>query len=131
MLRPHVFAAIACFLSITGCSLREEPLALPPLTQDEAVALIMNLPESKAWAAMIEKVDHGEVHAAYMPDGTWKRPPMDFWVVCRAERHPDHNVRNETFLIDKTSRAVFVYDDLAPLGQDVIPRAQWQKKQPQ
>jgi hypothetical protein len=131
MFRTAGAMLLICLFLPAGCSQQNLPLAPPPLTQDEAVALIANLPESIVWANFIEKAGRGEVHAAFMAQGEWKQPPLNFWEVWRVEDHPDHTLKNEIFLVDKTSRAVFVFDDLAPEGQEVVPLAQWRKQQPQ
>jgi hypothetical protein len=131
MFRTAGAVLLICLFLPAGCSRQNLPLAPLPLTQDEAVALIANLPESLVWADFIEKASRGEAHAAFVPNGDLKDPPLDGWEVWRMESHPDHYVRSEIFLVDKASRAVFVYDDLAPEGQEFIPLAQWRKQRPQ
>jgi hypothetical protein len=130
MFRTNGAVLLVCLFLPAGC-IQQNHLAAPsPLTQNEAVALIMNLPESKAWAAAIEKAGGGEAHAAFLPEGDRRTPPLEFWKILRVEDHADHVVLNQIFFVSRTTREVFVYDDLAPEGQELIPLAQWHQPWP-
>jgi hypothetical protein len=130
MRRAPLAMLLVCLLVPAACGRAKESTATAALSQDEAVALIMNLPQCRAWGDAVEKASGGEAHAAYVVQGEWKAPPLDCWQVWRVEDHADHTVRNEIFLVDKNTRAIFVYDEFAPEGKDLVPLAQWHQEWP-
>jgi hypothetical protein len=95
-------------------------------TKEQAVALIFELPEIKAWSRYIESTTGGKVHASIMvlPEEPRNIDGKQYWSVNFYENQTTHMSRWESFLVSLDSKEIMV-DDIA---DDVISLQEWRTK---
>ena len=110
--KPEAMVAVA---SENPVAPPKKPEAIPTeLTVDNAVALILELPEIKAWSNYIDQKSRGKVHAALL---TPAKEPQDidgkrYWPVDFFESQDTHMHRWESFWVRIDGKEILV-DDLA------------------
>lgn len=85
----------------------------PVLTADAVIESIFALPEVKAFAAAVERVSKNKAHLSMWvesqpPDGCRAGSPECRYEVYVGEHHPDHMARWQTFLVDPSTREIWV-----------------------
>ncbi len=110
-------ALIALFCSDEG----EYPQPDAPLTRDEAMDLVLNLPEVAGFCRRIDARSDGTVRAVVFPDGGPSPRVWDFYV---GESHATHTVRWNTFQVDGRTGEVRV----AATDGDYLSLPAWRRR---
>jgi hypothetical protein len=82
------------------------------ISVDDAMNLVFNLPEAKAWAAHIERASHGRSRAAVTVYGAAPQTinGRQYWPVEFFEDHPERYYRWQTFLVRIDGKEILVED---------------------
>lgn len=93
------------------------------ISKEQAVAIILELPEIKAWANYIEQTTEGKAHGSTMaqPEEPRTIDEKKYWTVSFYENQPAQMHRWETFLVSLDSKTILVDDIL----DDVISLQEW------
>lgn len=138
------FALAVLLIVIIGCSENSDTKSTAPssktisnvgavaipasTTKEQAVSMIFELPEIKAWSSYIEHTTKGKVHASIIifPEEPEILDGKQYWSVNFYENQPTHIHRWESFLVSLDNGEILV-DDIA---DDVISLQAWrdQKK---
>jgi hypothetical protein len=115
MRRPFAAAAaaLAVLIAVAGKPAQaSQHLKAASITQDQAIDMVVKLPEVKAWSARLSRVTHGKVRATFMvePDEPEPIEGRRYWAVGCFENQPDHFVRWETFLVRLDGKVILVED---------------------
>lgn len=107
-------AIIGYFETQTKPTPTEQAIAIPAtLTKEQAVAIISELPEIKAWSDYIERTSEGKVHGMIMEPAA-ELTTLDgkqYWSVDFYENQPAQSHRWESFLVGLDHKDILV-DDL-------------------
>ncbi len=112
-------ALAVLFLGLVACT--ERPATAPVtskqeiaagITANEAVAIISELPEAKAWAKYISDSTNGNVRAAMtvLPEHPVIRGANKYWSVNYYENQPTHFHRWQTFMVSLDGKEILVDD---------------------
>ncbi|HEY2585809.1 MAG TPA: DUF3298 and DUF4163 domain-containing protein [Tepidisphaeraceae bacterium] len=96
-----------------------------PLSQEEAVKLIAELPEVRRYFSTIEQISHKQGRAIAMGQGHGGDP--NAWEVYVGEEHPDRSACWNRFRVDQRTGAILVWN--APSYNALIPLDQWRQQQ--
>jgi hypothetical protein len=90
-------------------ALKEHPVAI---TKDQAVSIIFELPEIKAWSSYIERTTEGKVHGLIMTpsEESVTIGGKQYWSVDFYESQPTHINRWESFLVSHLGKEILVDD---------------------
>lgn len=109
---------LVLLLSLAACS--ERPAATPAassqappgITANEAVAIVSELPEARAWAKYINDNTNGKTRAAMMvePQQPEAREGKYYWSVNYYENQPTHFHRWQTFMVRLDGKEILVDD---------------------
>ena len=119
-------------LLVFGCSEpSRQKAAAPspaPITEEQAMAIVWELPEIKAWTRYIDEKTAGKVRATLMVDP--QRPENirgnKYWAVGFYENQPTHVHRWQTFLVRLDGKEILV-DDL--VTGDYMDLQKWREKE--
>jgi hypothetical protein len=98
-------------------------------TKQQAIDLIMALPEFRAWDAFIRSATQNRVHGAVMvpTNAPEKIGGMDCWPVTFGENQPERFLRWEEFAVSVTTGEVFVVV-LGDEGEQLCPLNKWRSE---
>ena len=84
-----------------------------PRSKDDAMRVLMELPELKAWNAHLEKSSGGTAHGALIEYGPTPRVIKDirYWQISYVENTPDAAHRWESFLVGVDTPDILIDDD--------------------
>lgn len=91
----------------------EQTVALPvPLNKEQAMAIIAELPEIKAWSDYIERTSDGKAHGMIMepPAEVTLLDGKQYWSVGFYENQPAQSHRWESFLVGLDHKDIWVDD---------------------
>lgn len=138
MLMKIVFALTVLLFASVGCTEKVETTTPDQkvasnehkvsvsLTEVQAVEIISELPETKAWANYIERKTEGKVHAAIMTlaEGLKMVDGKQYWPVNFYESQSTHLHLWESFLVNIESKEVLVEDFT---GGDAMSLQEWRE----
>ena len=125
-------AALFALGLLAGCK-GEKPAAPPPKpvaaaapsaptrTREQAMALLLALPELKAWSEEIEKSSHGKAHGAVIEDDPAPRivNGKPYYQLSFVEDHQQNVHRRASFLVSRQGDDILVEDDATDTVQSL------------
>jgi hypothetical protein len=135
LLSTSLLAAIL----LAGCKDKQAPVAPPQpgkpivqqkaepaVTREQAMALLLALPEVKAWSDEIEKRSRGKAHGAIIEDDPTPRVinGTQYWQLSFVENRADKVNRRESFLVARTGKQILVEDTA---NDTVVSLDEWRR----
>jgi hypothetical protein len=124
---------------LAGCKDKQAPVAPPQpakpivqqkaeqaVTREQAMALLLALPEVKAWSDEIEKRSRGKAHGAIIEDDPTPRVinGAQYWQLSFVENRADKVNRRESFLVARTGKQILVEDTV---NDTVVSLDEWRR----
>lgn len=124
---PQPAAPAAQLAANAGGTAPQAPAAKGALSREQAVAVLMALPELKAWADRIEKESKGQARGALMEYDPELRALKGklYYQLSFVENSSDAAQRWESFLVAQSDGEILVDDDV---GGEPMTLEQWRKE---
>lgn len=123
-------AAIPAATAAASTPQANAPAKAPKLSKDQAIGVLLDLPELKAWSDKIEQASNGKSHGALIEfDATpFQHKGKTYYQFSFVENTPEAVQRWENFLIAPDDGEILIED---PISGELLSLARWRKeKQP-